>query len=66
MCLNPGVSRTVHQNIQEHVQAKFAGMGVKLPEGVHPQYSSVDVFQTKDYTKVGTESYINHMLQTHG
>ena len=52
--------------IQEHVRAEFAGMGVELPEGVHQRYNGIDIFQTKDYIKVGAESYIDRMLQTHG
>ena len=44
--------------IQEHVRAEFAGMGVKLPEGMHQGYNGINIFQTKDYIKVGAESYI--------
>ena len=52
--------------LQQHVQAEYAGMGVEMPEGMFQRYNGIDIFQTRDYIKVGAESYIDRMMQTHG
>ena len=63
---NQATAEQFIKNVQEHVRAEFAGMGVELPEGVHQRYNGINIFQTKDDIKVGAESYIDRMLQTHG
>ena len=41
-------------------------MGLEMPEGMFQQHNGINIFQTRDYVKVGAESYINQMMQMHG
>ena len=52
--------------MQKDVKAKFAGMGEEMSEGTFQRFNGADVFQTQDYIKLGCETYIDRMLQTHG
>ena len=52
--------------VREHVNAEYAGMGIETSQGVYQRFNGLDVFQTRDYVKIGCESYIDRMLQTHG
>ena len=52
--------------VQKYVKAEFAGMGEETSEGTFQQFNGADVFQTQDYIKLGCETYIDRMLQTHG
>ena len=52
--------------IREHVRYEFAGMGIETKDGVYQRYNGIDVTQTRDYIKVGCESYIDRMLLSHG
>ena len=48
------------------MEAEFDGMVIKMPEGNYKRYNGLDVLQTRNYVKIGCESYIDHVLQTHG
>ncbi len=52
--------------IREHVRYEFAGMGIETKEGVYQRYNGIDVTQTRDYIKVGCETYIDRVLMSHG
>ena len=53
--------------LREHVATEFHAMGVEVPgEGYYERYNGFDVIQTRDYIKLGCESYIDRMLLTHG
>ena len=52
--------------LREHVRCEFAGMGLETHDGVYQRYNGIDVIQTRDYIKVGCESYIDRMLMSHG
>ena len=52
--------------IHEHVRYEFAGMGIETEQGVYQRYNGIDVTQTRDYIKVGCESYIDRVLLSHG
>lgn len=41
-------------------------MRIELPEGIYQCYNGINIFQTRDYVKIGAELYIGCMLQTHG
>ena len=41
-------------------------MGVVTEKGVYQKYNGLDIYQTRDYLKLGCETYINNMLSTHG
>lgn len=38
-------------------------MRIELLEGMYQQYNSINIFKTRDYVKIGAESYIDGMLQ---
>lgn len=51
----------------EHAQnLSYAEMRIELPEGIYQCYNGINIFQTRDYVKIGAELYIGCMLQTHG
>ena len=52
--------------IREHVRYEFAQMGIETKDGVYQRYNGIDVIQTRDYIKVGCETYIDRMLMSHG
>ena len=52
--------------VRKHVKAEFAGMGIETVGGTYQLFNGIDIFQTKDYIKVGCESYIDRVLKTHG
>ena len=52
--------------LRTHVEAEFHGMGVETAKGVYERYNGIDVYQTADYVKLGCESYLDRVLQTHG
>ena len=52
--------------VQKYVKAEFEGMGIETGEGLYQRFNGIDIFQTRNYIKVGCESYIDRMLQTHG
>ena len=52
--------------IREYVSAEYTAMGMETSQGVTQLYNGIDVIQTRDYVKIGCESYIDRMLQTHG
>ena len=52
--------------VRKHVEAEYAGMGMEVPEGIYQRYNGIDVVQARDYIKLGAETYIDRMLQTHG
>ena len=41
-------------------------MGIETEQGKYERFNGMDVYQTRDYIKVGCESYIDRMLETHG
>jgi len=43
------------------------GIGVLVErKGYHARYNGLDVYQTRDYVKLGCDTYISRLLQTHG
>ena len=52
--------------VQKHVEAEFVGMGIVTEQGQYQRFNGIDIFQTRDYVKIGCESYLDRMLQTHG
>ena len=63
---SPEIAELFIQEIRKHVQAEYAAMGIETEQGVYQRYNGIDVIQTRDYVKVGCETYIDRMLQTHG
>jgi len=57
--------RFIHE-VQKHVKAEFDGMGIETGEGLYQRFNGIDIYQTQDFIKVGCESYLDRMLQTHG
>ena len=55
----------IHE-LRRHVRAEFAGMGIDTNEGVYQRYNGIDVIQTRDYIKIGCETYIDRMMLSHG
>ena len=41
-------------------------MGIETEQGVYQRYNGIDVTQTRDYIKVGCETYIDRVLLSHG
>ena len=52
--------------LREHVQSEHDGMGIPSPEGLCQRCNGPDIFQTRDCIKIGCESHIDRMMQTHG
>ena len=52
--------------VREHVHAEYAGMGIETEAGYYQRYNGLDIIQTRNYVKIGCETYIDRMLQTHG
>ena len=52
--------------LRSHVEAEYHGMGIPSAKGVYERYNGVDVYQTADYVKIGCESYLDRVFQTHG
>ena len=57
---------TFFQILRQHVECEYNAMGVKTEEGMYERYNGIDIIQTRDYVKVGCESYIDRMLLSHG
>ena len=50
-----------------HVETEHSAMGQEIPDvGIFERCNGIDVTQTRDYVKIGCESYIDRLLQTHG
>jgi len=64
--LDPSTCKLFIEEIRKHVEAEYAAMGMETSQGVYQRYNGIDIIQTRDYVKVGCESYIDRMLQTHG
>ena len=54
------------EKIREHVAAEFSAMGAETDEGMYERFNGLDVLQTRDYIKLGCESYIDRVLKSHG
>ena len=54
------------QKLREFVATEYHAMGIETPNGIYERYNGIDVIQTRDYVKLGCESYIDRFLQTHG
>ncbi len=52
--------------VRKHVEAEYAGMGLETEQGLYQRFNGIDVFQTKQCVKIGCESYIDRVLETHG
>ena len=52
--------------VRKYVEAEFAGMGIETEQGTYQRFNGIDVYQARDYIKVGCESYIDRVLKTHG
>jgi len=63
---DPSTCKLFIEEIRKHVEAEYAAMGMETSQGVYQRYNGIDIIQTRDYVKVGCESYIDRMLQTHG
>lgn len=59
-------SKSFIEAVRQHVATEYAGMGLPTEMGVYQRYNGVDVIQTRDYIKLGCETYIDRMMQTHG
>ena len=57
--------------INKHATTEDLGIGSRCPQGMFTQYNGIDVNgidvnQTRDYTKLSCEMYIDRVLQIHG
>ena len=52
--------------LREHVNVEFDGMGKRTDSGVHERFNGMEITQTRDYIKIGCETYIDRMMETHG
>ena len=64
--LDPSTCKLFVEEIRKHVKAEYAAMGMETSQGFYQRYNGVDIIQTHNYVKVGCESYIDRILQTHG
>ena len=53
--------------LRQHVETEYAAVGKVIPDvGVFERCNGIDITQTRDCVKVGCESCIDRLLQTHG
>ena len=52
--------------LRSHVESEYHALGVETNEGIYERYNGIDIIQTRDYVKVGCETYIDRVLQSHG
>ena len=53
--------------LREHVSCEYSGMGMDVEDkGRYFRYNGLDIHQSRDFIKLGCETYIDRMLQTHG
>jgi hypothetical protein len=53
-------------SLRSHVETEYHAMGMPCEQGVYERYNGIDIIQTRDYVKIGCESYIDRMMMTHG
>ena len=63
---NPETAKKLVSHINEHATTSYQGNGDSSPRGLHLRYNGLDVYQTRDYIKIGCDTYIDRVLQTHG
>ena len=59
-------TRVFIETIRKFVAAEFNAMGIKTDQGTYERFNGMDVYQTRDYIKIGCETYIDRVLETHG
>ena len=52
--------------VRKYVEAEFHALGIETSQGTYERFNGIDVFQARDHIKIGCESYIDRMLETHG
>ena len=52
--------------LRSHVESEYHGMGIPSAKGVYERYNGVDVYQTAGYVKLGCDTYLSRVFQTHG
>jgi hypothetical protein len=51
--------------INKRAATEHLGSGIETPNGAFARFNGVDVYQTRDYIKVATTTYIERVLITH-
>lgn len=52
--------------LRKYVETEYAELGIETDGGMFQRYNGIDVIQTRDYVKLGCESYLDRVLQSHG
>ena len=64
---DPATSEKLIAAIGKRVTVESGGLGTLIPrKGYHSRYNGIDLYQTRDYVKVGCDTYISRLLQTYG
>jgi hypothetical protein len=53
-------------SLRSHVKTKYHALWIPCEQGAYKQHNSINIIQTRDYVKIGWESYIDRMMMTHG
>ena len=64
--VSPTAAKKLITVINAHATTESKGTGVLDSQGLCIHYNGIDVHQTRDYIKLSCETYIDHVLQTHG
>ena len=59
-------SKLFIDTVRKYVEAEFNALGIETSQGTYERFNGIDVFQARDHIKLGCESYIDRMLETHG
>ena len=62
----PSTAKKMIDIINPHTTTSSKGIGTPSDQGIHMQYNGLDVHQMCNYIKLSCETYIDHVLQTHG
>ena len=63
---SPDTAEKLIAVINKHATTTSKGIGVKDAQGIGLRYNGIDIHQTRNYTKLSCETYIDRLLQTHG
>ena len=64
--VSPTAAEKLIAVINAHATTESKGTGVLDSQGLGIRYNGIDVHQIRDYIKLSYETYIDHVLQTHG
>ena len=66
-CKSEETAKEFFRILRQHVETECNAMGKDVPDvGVCERHNGIDIAQTRDCVKVGCESHIDRLLQSHG